>query len=151
MNRREFLKILGTGAVIGTFGIIGCGEEKTTENASGLVALSAPGRVTLYDTNAMALYFDGDLGPKTGIIKVDYVIKNEPVTLEFWHGHGGVNHKFTVTPDHFREMKKLKRIYLETSSVAGHTHRLFIDTKDPKWRVTGASPVEVPDESGRFG
>jgi hypothetical protein len=135
MDRRHFLKgLLLTG-------LAGCGRD---EEVHRLWYGFRAGEVILYDTYAMALYFDGGLGPKTGIVKVDYILKNQPVTLEFWHGHGGKSHFYTLTPDHFAELKKLKKIYVETTAVASHTHKLFIDPVDPKWRVPGAQPVPVP-------
>lgn len=142
MYRRKFLgSTLKAGGILCTLGLFGCGKEETHEKLGELFTA----RVVLYDTYAMALYMDGSLGPKTGVLKVDYVLANQPVDLEFWHGHGGKNHRFTVTPDHFKELKKLKKVLIETTRVADHTHKLFIDPSDPKWRVAGAPPVEVPD------
>lgn len=132
IDRRGFLALCAVS-------LLSCGrdDEERLVEALGLL------RVTLYDTYAMALYFDGSLGPKTGVMKVDYVKKNEPVTLRFWHGHGGESHFFTLTPDHFSEVKKLKKVTIETTEVASHTHKLFIDPNHPKYRVPGALPVEV--------
>lgn len=135
MDRRHFLK----GLIL--TGLVGCGRD---EEGHRLRYGFRAGEVVLYDTYAMALYFDGGLGPKTGIVKVDYILKNQPVTLEFWHGHGGKSHFYTLTPDHFAELKRLKRVYVETTEVASHSHKLFIDPVDPKWRVPGAQPIPVP-------
>lgn len=145
MDRRQFLELLlKAGAAGSSFALLGCGRSPT-ENPIDCRAQRAD-RVLLYDTYAMALYFDGGLGPKTGIIATSYVLANEPITLDFWHGHGGKLHRFTVTPDHFRVMKKLKKVTLETTAVDGHTHKLFIDTSDLRYRVPGAVPVAVPDD-----
>jgi hypothetical protein len=100
--------------------------------------------VTLYDTHAQALYMDGTMGPTTGIVRVDYVLANVPVEMKFWHGHGGRDHFFTLTPDVFTQLKNLERAYLVTTEVDDHTHRLFIDPTNPRWRVQGAQPVKVP-------
>ncbi len=91
----------------------------------------------------MALYFDGGVGPKTRVIKVQYLINNQPVTLKFWHAHGGVDHRFTVTAEHFSELKKLKRVIISSDIVADHSHKLFIDSVDPRYRVSGAKPIEI--------
>jgi hypothetical protein len=145
MDRRHFLKmLLGTGVTFAAIGLVGCGREEE-RTAVGLIISNGEHRVVLYDTNAMALYMDGSLGPKTGVITVDYVKANQPVTLDFWHGHNGVMHQYTVTPSHFAQLKQLRRVTLETTEVADHTHKLFIDMADPKWRVPGAKPVVVPD------
>jgi hypothetical protein len=139
MKRRDFVfRALATG---GGFLLFGCGRDEESSLARGLLK---EGTVTLYDTHAQALYMDGGMGPKTGIIKVDYILANQPVVLEFWHGHGGRNHRFTLTEAHYTELKKLKRVYIETTVVDGHTHKLFIDPVDPRWRVAGAKPVVVP-------
>ena len=147
MNRRDFLGAIGqaTGMLV-TVGLVGCGKETTHEKTMHRLFMGA-GTVTMYDTNAVALYFDGDLGPKTGVIKVDYILANKSIDLQFWHGHGGMYHRFTVTPTHFAELKKLKKIYIETTEVESHSHKLFIDPVDPQWRVKGALPVEVPVDS----
>jgi hypothetical protein len=100
--------------------------------------------VTLYDTNAQALYFDGSMGPFTGVVRVAHVLANAPVTIDFWHGHGGVQHRYTLLPEHFAQLKRLQRVTLETTEVDGHRHKLFVDPVDPRYRVPGATPVAVP-------
>ncbi len=102
--------------------------------------------VTLYDFYAMALYMDGSLGPKTGIIRVDYILAGKELKFTFWHGHGGKSHEFELLPEHYLALKQKRKVYLETTLVEGHKHRLFLDPMDPKWRVPGAEPVEVPLE-----
>lgn len=139
--------MLRAGAVGSSFALLGCGKSPV-EN---LVAAPRGNRfrtdrALLYDTYAISLYFDGSQGPKTGIIAVSYVLANEPVTLDFWHGHGGVLHRYTVGPEHFSQMKKLKKTTLETTIVESHSHKLFIDTSDARFRVPGAVGIAVPDE-----
>ena len=86
MQRRRFLQVTAQGAELGALG-----------HASAVRAQDEPETVVMYDTHAIALYFDGTMGPKTGIIYVDYILDNVPVTLLFWHGHGGKRHEFTLT------------------------------------------------------
>ena len=100
--------------------------------------------IEMYDQYAMALYMDGGLGPKTGEILVEYIIANKNIELEFWHGHGGKSHRYALTPDHFARLKKGEKITVETTSVDGHTHKLFIDPNYSKWRFPGARPIKVP-------
>src|SRR4051812_45675353 len=114
MNRRQFLKSAASSAIALYTLRAGADDGKIV------------GTVTLYDTYAMALYYDGGLGPQTGIIKVDDILANQPVTLDFWHGHGGVLHRYTVTPDHFRELTHLRKVMIETTEVEDHSHQLFI-------------------------
>ena len=142
MNRREFVWSILQAATLGT--LWGCGKASHSESESTSPIATLRDEIMMYDTNAMALYYDGGLGPKTGVIKVDYLLKNEPITLPFWHGHGGVNHKFTLLPEHYEQFKKLKKVYVETTVVESHKHKLFIDFSDPKWRVPGAKPIPVP-------
>ncbi len=135
------------GVMVG--GLAACGRQfSNAPKASSLFSFEPPEEIirkaiTLYDTNAMALYFDGGLGPKTGIIRVAAIIENKPVPFTFWHGHGGRDHQFTVTPEHFAVLKQLKRVTLQTTEVDGHSHKLFIDPVDPRYRVTGAKPVII--------
>lgn len=136
MKRRDFI----TNVTLATI-LTSCGREIAPSGSPR--SLWTP-EVVMYDCHAMATYFDGGLGPKTGIIKVDYLLKNEPLTLQFWHGHGGKNHTFQLTPELFAEMKKLKKVWITTDNVQGHTHKLFVDFSDPKWRVAGAQPIPVP-------
>ena len=143
MNRRSFLKTAGgTLASITTLGLIGCGKETATQIQPAIRGLRS-NTVELYDTYAMAMYFDGTMGPKTGIIKVDYIIAGRPVAMEFWHGHGGRKHTYILTPTHMEQLKRLERVTLETDSVASHQHKLFIEPNDPRYRVPGAVPIQV--------
>src|SRR5688572_30793222 len=84
--------------------------DASIEDAAGDAEASAPKTVTLYDTYAVALYFDGTLGPKTGIIKVADVAAGKTLAMDFWHGHGGVLHRFTLTPDDFAKLKAKQKV-----------------------------------------
>ncbi|MBZ0233914.1 MAG: hypothetical protein K8M05_16420 [Deltaproteobacteria bacterium] len=100
--------------------------------------------VTLHDVYAMALYFDGGLGPRTGTIRVADVAAGVALPKDFWHGHGGQLHRYTVLPEHFAALKRRERVMLQTTEVEGHRHMLFIDPVDPQWRVEGAPPETIP-------
>jgi hypothetical protein len=103
--------------------------------------------VVLYDTYAQALYFDGTYGPTTGTIRAvdvrDHVLAGTDQTYDFWHGHNGVLHQFTLTAANFADLVKKKRVNLVTTVVDGHQHDLFVDPVDLTWRVPGAPPVTV--------
>jgi hypothetical protein len=99
--------------------------------------------VTLYDTYAVATYYDVGIGPTTGTVTVAMVDANAESNLEFWHGHGGKSHHYTITPAHFQSIRDLKKTWIETTTVDGHAHKLFIDPVDPDWRVPGAKPVRI--------
>ncbi|HEU0030434.1 MAG TPA: hypothetical protein VFQ53_07375 [Kofleriaceae bacterium] len=99
--------------------------------------------VTMHDTYAQALYLDGSLGPLTGIVEVAFVVAGVAVTLDFWHGHDGELHRYTLEPAHLEALRRGDRVTLETTLVAGHRHMLFVDPVDPAYRVPGAPDVEV--------
>lgn len=103
----------------------------------------APRTVTLHDTHAQALYFDGGYGPTTGIITVDMVVAGRPRDMEFWHGHGGQSHRFTVSEADLAALSRGERVTLVTTEVDGHSHMLFIDPTDERWRVSGAADRTV--------
>lgn len=120
-------------------------KTTTTGNGADLTDRAGDDTILMYDTYAMATYFDGTLGPKTGICKVDDIIANTPVTMKFWHGHNGKLHQFTITPEHFKMLRHSKKVVIDTTTVDGHKHKLFIDPTNPKWRVPGATakPVRI--------
>lgn len=97
-----------------------------------------------HDTNAQALYLDGSLGPLTGVIEVAAMAAGVATTRDFWHGHGGVLHRFTIDPDQFAALIRGERVTIATTTVDGHAHTLFIDPIDEAYRVTGAPDVIVP-------
>ena len=102
-----------------------------------------PRIVTLHDTHAQALYFDGTYGPTTGIIRVADMVSGVARTMEFWHGHGGLQHAFTIEPADFEALLRGERVTLITTEVDSHQHMLFIDPVDPRWRVDGAVDQSV--------
>ncbi len=99
--------------------------------------------IELYDCNAQALYLDETLGPLTGVILVEFIVAGEAITLDFWHGHGGVLHAFTLGEEQFAKLRRGERTYVTTTEVDSHQHTLFIDPLDPAYRVPGAMPIEV--------
>ena len=158
MQRREVLTVLGLGTGIGVAALlIGCDADAGP--AGPTEADAAPGTdppdatsatdacvaptVLMHDTNAQALYLDGSFGPLTGVIKVTYVAAGTTLALDFWHGHGGVQHRFTLEAMHFEKLKHGEKVTLGTTTVDGHAHTLFIDPKDESYRVPGAPDVAV--------
>jgi hypothetical protein len=156
MRRRDFIWIVG-GSVISC--AVGCeshggegGHVPSADAATGGVVPTADAGidactqnvVKMHDTHAQALYLDGTLGPLTGIVTTAQVIAGSTTTMEFWHGHGGVPHRFTLEPMHFDALKRGERITLGTTTVEGHAHTLFVDPRDERYRVAGAPDVDVP-------
>lgn len=157
MRRREFLWIMGGGVVACSLGCEstasppepGGGSEPDASttlpvDANGGVDACAQATVTMHDTYAQALYLDGSNGPLTGVIEVAFVLAGSTITLDFWHGHGGVQHRYTLDPAHFEQLKAGQRVTVGTTEVEGHAHTLFIDPLDEDYRVPGAPDVEVP-------
>jgi len=161
MQRREFLWILGGGVVAFE---IGCHDTRrglpgtpadaardadtTDEPPDAAGDGCQQTHVRMHDTYAQAvdlyLGLDGSLGPLTGTIEVAYVLAGTTITLDFWHGHNGVLHRYTLQPADFDALKRGERITLPTTVVEDHSHTLFIDPKDETYRVPGAPDVDVP-------
>jgi hypothetical protein len=160
MRRRDFIWLFGSGVVTFAIGCdgdapvpaadsgttIGTGTGSGGEVAPDAAAADAcvPEIVTMHDTYAQALYFDGTLGPLTGTVTVAQVVAGTTVTMDFWHGHGGQLHRFTLEPEHFAALTRGQRITLETTTVDNHSHQLFVDPLDETYRVEGAPDVDVP-------
>ncbi len=149
--------MFGSGGII-TF-VVGCEPgaqvpalDALTQNeldarafdATFLLDACAQDSTKMHDTNAQALYLDGSKGPLTGVVTVAAVIAGTTVTLDFWHGHNGVPHRFTLEPAHFAALKRGERITLGTTTVDSHSHTLFVDPRDEAYRVSGAPDVDVP-------
>ncbi len=161
MNRRKFLRITASvGIVAAGAGCDMSSEEPLISTDEGDVTDDLPNNddsilddgegdepidyVTMFDTYAIALYFDGTQGPTTGEISVDLILQDEDVDLPFWHGHGGLLHGFTLSREHIAQLKQGLRVEIQTSEVDSHSHTLFIDPVDVRYRVPGATPVQVP-------
>jgi hypothetical protein len=155
-TRRDFLRwVAGAGAVAACAGEVPEPEGLDAAPApdggglpppvdGGVDAAACTMTVTLRDTHAMALYLDGGLGPRTGIVRVADIAAGLEQPRDFWHGHGAALHRFTITPAHFAALRRRERITIETTEVDGHRHTLFVDPTDPQWRVEGATPQTIP-------
>ena len=155
MNRRYFIWMFGTGVVTC---VLGCDPEAEAPAHDADATSGADGDepddagfdaclqdiATMHDTYAQALYLDGSLGPLTGIVTVAHVIAGAKIVMDFWHGHGGQLHKFTLEPAHFEALKRGERVTVGTTTVDGYSHTLFVDPRDEEYRVSGAPDVEVP-------
>jgi hypothetical protein len=151
IKRREFLWLVGGS-------LVACTASEPIERSPGPDANNAPppdatvpdtcipAVVAMHDTYAQALYLDNSLGPLTGVIEVAFVLAGTAITLDFWHGHGGQQHRYTLLPEHFDALKRGERVTLGTSTVDNHAHTLFIDPRDESYRVRGAPDIDVPLE-----
>ena len=149
MQRRDFMLILG--------GALGCGhsadphivdapgaDDSVPVDANSGVDACTQVVVKMHDTYAQALYLDGSNGPLTGVIEVAYVVAGTAITLDFWHGHNGQLHRYTLEPAHFAALERGERVTLVTTIVEDHQHMLFIDPIDETYRVPGAPDIDVP-------
>jgi hypothetical protein len=132
----------GTGGSGGSGGTGGSGGRMQVD--AGMPDAADCGTATWYDLYAMALYMDGSLGPQTGTITAQFMTADQETTFDFWHGHNGVMHRWTVTRDHIRQLLAGQRVMITTTIVEDHNHDLFIDPADPQWRLPGAQPELVP-------
>lgn len=121
-------------------------DDATPSNPDGTPVVMGP-TMEMFDLYAMAYFQDGSLGPRAAVIKMEYLMANKKVEVEFWHGHNGVMHKFILGPSDFAKIKSGEKFELETTEVDGHKHKLFIDSSDQKWRVENAVAKKVPIKS----
>ncbi len=166
MRRRRFIKLIVGSAAVGALGCSskvgdGAGPGPGADAAGLDTADGSPGSadaglapvdasvgcdaqtVLVYDTYAQALYLDGTYGPLTGVIAAESVRDGVALQMDFWHGHGGQVHQFTVTPADFEALARGEKVYIETTEVEDHMHTLFIDPSDPQYRVPDTDPVSV--------
>ena len=159
MRRRDFIWVCGSGVIACTFG---CAREDVVAGTDAQVDPESPATpdaaatsgasddacvqktVKMHDTYAQALYYDGTNGPLTGIVTTAQIIVGVVLTMDFWHGHNGMQHRFTLGSQEFERLKQGKRVTVDTTMVDGHAHTLFIDPKDEGYRVPGAPDVDVP-------
>ncbi|MBX3227099.1 MAG: hypothetical protein KIT84_35815 [Labilithrix sp.] len=150
IDRRTLLLGLAGGLALTALGCSDDEDAATSElalergDAGDTGSGDAGALVVLYDTYAQALYLDGTLGPKTGIVRATDMGVGEDKVYDFWHGHEGRLHRFTVTAAHFARLRQKQRVTIATTVVSDHQHTLFIDPVDLRWRVPGAPPVSVP-------
>jgi len=148
MQRRDFMLILG-GAALGCGrtadpGVADAPGDSVPVDANSGVDACTQAVVKMHDTYAQALYLDGSNGPLTGVIEVAHVVAGTAITLDFWHGHNGQLHRYTLEPAHFAALERGERVSLVTTIVEDHQHMLFIDPIDETYRVPGAPDVDVP-------
>lgn len=163
MRRRRFLRLVVGSAAVGALGCVGDtrdgddrdpgadaaappdgGPRDATAAPADAAAIGCDAQTVLvYDTYAQALYLDGSLGPLTGTITAVAIRDGVSLDMDFWHGHGGVLHRFTVTQGDFAALRRGERVYLDTTIVDDHQHTLFIDPSDPDYRVPDTEPVSA--------
>ncbi len=137
MNRRTFIRnAIGSTLTAAAFSRLAWG--RLSEMPSGPAAdvkdliLFAPYEAFLPEQTDPVLSNPHE-GTENGILKAEDIIKGEPLTLEFWHGHGGVKHEFTITAENFSSLKAGNPVvvYVPTNVVGGHYHFVVIDPKRP--------------------
>jgi hypothetical protein len=136
MNRRTFIQTaLGSAFVAASFPRLSwAGGLVYRPNDSDVrdLLLWAPYEAFLPDQTDPQLDDPSD-GTETGVLKAADIIKGQSLTLQYWHGHGGVYHLFTVTPDDFTSLKSGHPviIYEHTTVVEDHYHFVVIDPNKP--------------------
>jgi len=137
----------GSGGSGGAGGTGGTGGSPMPD-AGATIDASPPdascGTATWYDLYAVALYMDGSIGPTTGTITAQFLAADQEMTFDFWHGHNGIMHRWTVTQAHIRQLLLGQRVMITTTIVEDHNHDLFIDPMDSQWRLPDAQPQMVP-------
>lgn len=140
MERRRFLSYLCTMPLISYATVIlsGCSDEQG--------AIAAQNALKGQDVPANAYqgfgYYQGlgeterrDPGRTDGTtynmpcITADEIAAGVEKSYEFWHGHGGQQHHFTITADDFVKLQAGTDIEIFTSIVESHRHALLISPR----------------------
>lgn len=141
MNRREFVKtILGSSVTVFTVSRLGFGA--TSRNVlAGFpesyrdirdLLMWAPYEAFLPDETNPVIEDPSD-GTETGTLTAAQIQTGQEITLQYWHEHGGIYHKFTVTADQLASLKAGKPTVftIPTTVVEDHYHFTIIDPSKP--------------------
>jgi hypothetical protein len=138
MERRYFLRIVAT-APIAIAGLSLNHACSTDENISSDLAGNAADEPA-YKSFA---YYQG-LGPSESrsssrndgtysqmpCITMRDIARGVTKEYQFWHGHGGGSHRFTVTAENFAELREGKFVEIFTNIIDGHRHALRISPQE---------------------
>ena len=70
-------------------------------------------------------------GLKMPCITKEVIAAGQEVSYDFWHGHSGELHRFTLTVEDLQTLKDEKSIEVFTAIVDGHKHAVKVDVKKP--------------------
>lgn len=70
-------------------------------------------------------------GLKMPCITKEVIAAGQEVSYDFWHGHSGELHRFTLTVEDLQTLKEEKSIEVFTAIVDGHKHAVKVDVKKP--------------------
>jgi len=68
---------------------------------------------------------------KMPCITKDVIAAGQEISYDFWHGHSGELHRFTLTVEDLQALKDEKSIEVFTAIVDGHKHAVKVDVKKP--------------------
>lgn len=68
---------------------------------------------------------------KMPCITKEVIAAGQEVSYDFWHGHSGELHRFTLTVEDLQALKEEKSIEVFTAIVDGHKHAVKVDVKKP--------------------
>lgn len=148
MKRRAFIKYMGQSSLLAFGGLLAtrfaagqtydeaesCALEYSYDDLAGCVMESNG-----YKSYG---YYQG-LGPserrsssrsdgtyyKMPCIPQEDIDAGESRTYEFWHGHNGQVHQFTVTAEDFAQLQEGRDIEIYTDVITGHRHALLVSPK----------------------
>jgi hypothetical protein len=70
-------------------------------------------------------------GLKMPCITKEVIAAGQEVSYDFWHGHSGELHRFTLKVEDLEQLKQETSIEIFTAIVDGHKHAVKVDTKKP--------------------
>ncbi len=136
MNRRQFIQTaVGTAIATSSFAAFGLSMDNRRPLADHEIQdlqLWAPYDAFLPDeTNPIPE--DPNDGTTTGILTAATIIAGVPVTMQYWHGHNGIWHMFTITAENFATLKSGNPVmfYVPTTVVEDHYHLTMVDPNRP--------------------
>lgn len=113
-------------------------------NSSSTVKDDQPAAVTEKEGYSTFAYYEGiradgkrspsrndGTGLKMPCITKEVIAAGQEVSYDFWHGHSGELHRFTLTVEDLQTLKDEKSIEVFTAIVDGHKHAVKVDTKKP--------------------
>ena len=142
IKRREFFKLMASASsAYCVLRLTGCGPASPASGAALCASVyDGDGTVTMYDLvmEGWSTLGSGFLGDN-GTLPATTIKANVEVTLDYVQDDHG--HKFTLTPDHFLQLRKGEKIQVDTTVALDHYHHVVID---PAHRAPGGVGLVMP-------
>jgi hypothetical protein len=129
MKRRVFIGRTSKAglAVLGS-GILGVGKAWSQEEEISLQAFAyyqglGPNETRSSSRNDGTIY-------KMPCVMPQELGEGEVLEFDFWHGHGGMTHSFTINGEQFFTLQEVGEVEIYTDVIQGHRHALRLSLND---------------------